>query len=45
MEVIHIGEYTYGKYTGMWVIGDTQRPARRADPAHGAGDRRHGRHG
>lgn len=28
MDVITIGEYTYGKYTGMWVIPDTETPAR-----------------
>ena len=28
MDVITVGEYTYGKYTGMWVIPDTEEPAR-----------------
>ena len=28
MDVVQIGEYTYGKYTGMWVIPDTESPRR-----------------
>jgi hypothetical protein len=28
MEVITIGEQTHGKYTGAWVIPDTEEPAR-----------------
>jgi C-terminal processing protease CtpA/Prc len=28
MNVMQVGEYTYGKYTGMWAIPDTETPAR-----------------
>lgn len=28
MNVIQVGDTTYGKYTGMWVIGDTHEPPR-----------------
>ncbi len=28
MDVIQVGENTYGKYTGMWAIPDTKEPAR-----------------
>ncbi|HAN00536.1 MAG TPA: peptidase S41 [Marinilabiliales bacterium] len=28
MDVIQVGENTYGKYTGMWAIPDTEEPAR-----------------